>query len=62
MEARKRWQDRLNMALGIWLFVSPLILVEPYAPFQLNLVTGHSFLMGLAIVIVAGYQPQEAQS
>lgn len=53
MDMRKRWQDKLNLVLGAWMFLSPFILLNPYSPIQFDIVTGHSFLMGLAIMLVA---------
>lgn len=54
MNLPKRWQDKLSLALGIWMLLSPFILISPYSPIQFDMATGHSFLMGIAIVLVAG--------
>lgn len=61
MDTEKRWQDRLTFALGLWLFMSPII-TNP--PVKLDLVTGHSSLMGLAVMFIAAaaiyrYKPWE---
>lgn len=54
METSNRWQDKLNLALGIWLLISPFVLVSPYSPIQFDLVTTHSLIMGLVIALAAG--------
>ncbi len=54
MESKARWQDKLNLGLGFWLILSPLLLVNPYSPIQFDLVTMHSFIMGAIVVIIAG--------
>lgn len=54
MENQKRWQDKLNLTLGIWMLASPFVLINPYAPIQFDLVTSHSFLMGLVVALAAG--------
>ena len=61
MDTEQRWQDRLTFALGLWLFMSPII-TNP--PVKLDMVTGHSSLMGLAVMFIAGaaiyrYKPWE---
>lgn len=61
MDTEKRWQDRLTFALGLWLFMSPII-TNP--PIELNLVTNHSSIMGLIIMFISGaaiyrYKPWE---
>ena len=47
----KRWQDMINLAIGIWLFVSPLAM--DYAGDN-QAAAWNAYLMGLAIVIFAG--------
>lgn len=54
METRARWQDKLNLGLGFWLFLSPLLLIDPYSPFRFDLVTVHSLVMGLVVALAAG--------
>ncbi len=52
MDTQKRWQDRVNLALGIWLLVSPMVL-GLYSPEAIGIVVQHSFLMGALVIIIA---------
>lgn len=55
--AEKRWQDWVNLILGLWLFVSPWVLayaMEPAAAWN-------AYIMGAAIVVfaaIAAYMPK----
>lgn len=54
--ATKRWQDGVNVLLGVWLFVSPFAL--GYADHQYA--SWNAYVMGAAIVVfaaVAAYLP-----
>ncbi len=46
---KNRWEDRINLILGVWLFFSPLIL--QYA--TLGAAAWNAYLLGLAIVAFA---------
>ncbi|HXF65121.1 MAG TPA: SPW repeat protein [Burkholderiales bacterium] len=55
--ATKRWQDWVNLVLGLWLFVSPWAL--DYAALQSA--AWNAYLVGAAIVVfaaIAAYMPQ----
>jgi hypothetical protein len=47
---QKRWQDWLNLFLGIWLFVSPWLL--GYS--NVEAAAGNSWIFGIAVAAVAG--------
>ncbi len=44
---RKRWEDWVNLVLGVWLFLSPWIL--GYAAIQVP--AWNAFIMGVAVVV-----------
>lgn len=55
--AEKRWQDGVNLILGLWLFVSPWVLA--YA--MQESAAWNAYLMGAAIVLfaaIAAYMPK----
>lgn len=52
METNRRWQDWVNLALGIWLFFSPFILL--YAGGPGGAAAWNSYILGIGIVIFAG--------
>ena len=55
--AEKRWQDWVNLILGLWLFVSPWVLA--YA--MQDAAAWNAYIMGAAIVIfaaIAAYMPK----
>lgn len=51
MDSNKRWQDWLSLALGIWLFFSPFILL--YAGGVGGVAAWNSYFLGIGIVIFA---------
>lgn len=56
----KRWRDIVNLVLGAWLFISPLVLAAP----PIHTVAWNAYLMGAIIVIaaicaLAAFQPWE---
>lgn len=55
--AEKRWQDWVNLILGVWLFVSPWILA--YA--MQDAAAWNAYILGAAIVVfaaIAAYMPK----
>jgi ABC-type molybdate transport system permease subunit len=55
--ATKRWQDWVNLLLGLWLFVSPWALA--YADHQAA--AWNAYVLGAAVVVlaaIAAYMPQ----
>jgi len=56
--ATKRWQDWVNLFLGMWLLVSPLVLGFTLGPLT---ATWNAWVVGLAIIAFAwgaGYIPR----
>jgi len=43
-----RWQDWVNLVIGIWLFISPLVMVYPAG---MPAITWNAYVMGAAIVL-----------
>ena len=53
MDRGSRWQDKLNLAVGIgMLLFSPAIPISPYSSIRLDLKTGHALPMCLAIIVI----------
>lgn len=51
MDDSRRWQDWLNLALGIWLFFSPFFM--GYATGADGVAAWNSYLLGIGVVIFA---------
>lgn len=55
--SEKRWQDWVNLILGVWLFVSPWVLEYT----MLQSAAWNAYIMGAAIVVfaaIAAYMPK----
>lgn len=48
MEAKYRWQEWINVALGLWLFVSP------YFGYGTGSAAMNAYIFGVIIVVLAG--------
>jgi hypothetical protein len=50
MRTRKRWQDWLNLALGVWLLLAPVLIHEAGAT---GVAAWNSYLCGGAVALLA---------
>lgn len=49
MNAKQRWQDWVNLVLGVWLFISPFVGLGAVN----SVIAWNSYVFGVAIVIFA---------
>ena len=52
MVQNARWQDRVNLWLGIWFFVSPVVL-GTYAPGSIGIAVWHTFFMSVLVIAIS---------
>jgi hypothetical protein len=51
-QSEVRWQDWVNLAIGIWLFISPMVMIFPAG---VPAISWNAYVIGAAIVIFSAY-------